>query len=93
VENGFIGFFVILAFVASFATVGWRKKRSGLFPLGLFMTVVLGLAWISTEFASKGLWYLIAGATALLHLTRMPSQESPRQLRRRSIRVPFREGT
>jgi O-antigen ligase len=93
VENGFIGFFVILAFVASFATVGWRKKRSGLFPLGLFMTVVLGLAWISTEFASKGLWFLIAGATALLHLKKMPPPEPPRMPRRRSIRVPFREGT
>lgn len=85
VENGFIGFFVLLLFVASFAVLGWQKKRRGLFPIGLFMTVVLALAWISTEFASKGLWFLVAGATAVLHLKKSPPVVAPRGPRRRSL--------
>ncbi|HEX7571702.1 MAG TPA: hypothetical protein VF514_01310, partial [Bacteroidota bacterium] len=67
-ENGFLGFFVLAAFAVSFAVMGWRKRRAGLFSVGLFVTSVLLVAWVSTEFASKGIWFLTAGATVLLNM-------------------------
>ena len=68
-ENGFIGFVVLAAFTLSFAEVGWRRRKSrGLLSLGIFVTVLLAVAWVSTEFAAKGLWFLAAGATALLNM-------------------------
>lgn len=67
-ENGFLGFLVLGVFVVSFGYAGWQKRRKELFRLGGFITILLSLAWVSTEFASKGLWFLIAGATALLHM-------------------------
>jgi len=68
-ENGFIGFLVLVAFTLSFAEVGWRKRKTrGLLSLGIFVTCLLSLAWISTEFAAKGIWFLSAGATALLNM-------------------------
>ncbi len=67
-ENGFLGFLVLAAFAGSFAVMGWRKRRAGLFSVGLFVTCVLLVAWVSTEFASKGIWFLTAGATVLLNM-------------------------
>jgi O-antigen ligase len=67
-ENGFLGFLVLAAFAISFAVLGWQKRRSGLFTIGLFVTCVLSVAWVSTEFASKGIWFLTAGVTALLNM-------------------------
>ena len=67
-ENGFLGFLALVAFTVSFTVLGWRMRRSGLFPVGLFVTCVLGVAWVSTEFAAKGIWFLAAGVTALINM-------------------------
>jgi O-antigen ligase len=67
-ENGFLGFIVLGSFAISFAVMGWRKRRAGLFSVGLFVTSVLLVAWVSTEFASKGIWFLTAGATVILNM-------------------------
>ena len=72
-ENGFLGLIVIALFAGSFAFAGWERRRRGLFPLGLFTTLVLSIGWLSTEFGSKGLWFLTAGATALLHMKVPPA--------------------
>jgi O-antigen ligase len=67
-ENGFLGLFALAAFTVSFTVLGWQKRRSGLFAVGLFVTCVLCVAWVSTEFAAKGIWFLAAGVTALLNM-------------------------
>lgn len=67
-EDGFLGFLVLGAFTISFTVLGWQKRRSGLFSVGLFVTCVLSVAWVSTEFASRGLWFLAAGGTAILNM-------------------------
>ena len=67
-ENGFLGFIVLASFALSFTVMGWHRRGSGLFSFGLFITAVLCVAWVSTEFASKGIWFLTAGATALLNM-------------------------
>jgi O-Antigen ligase len=65
-ENGVIGILLFSSYVLSFAVVGWRKRRQPLFLLGLMATGALGVAFISTEFQGKGLWFLAAGVTVLL---------------------------
>lgn len=65
-ENGLPGTLLFASFVASFAFVGWRRRRAGLFPIGLLVTVVLSMAFISTEFQGKGLWFLAAGSLLVL---------------------------
>lgn len=67
-ENGFQGTLVLAGFVSSFAVVGWRRRRFGVWSLGLLTTTVFALAFLSTDFAGKGLWYLAAGSTILLNL-------------------------
>jgi O-antigen ligase len=67
-EDGFLGFLALAAFTISFTVLGWHKRRSGLFSVGLFVTCALCVAWVSTEFASKGLWFLAAGGTAILNM-------------------------
>ncbi len=65
-ENGIPGILLLGAFVFSFAVVGLRQRDRRLRLLGLFTTAVLTTAWISTEFQSKGLWFLAAGTASLL---------------------------
>ena len=67
-ENGIVGTLFLACFVFSFAAVGWRRKRFGVWSLGLLATIVFVLAFLSTDFAGKGLWYFAAGATILLNL-------------------------
>jgi len=67
-ENGFEGALILACFVLSFAVVGWRRKRYGVWSLGLLTTSVFALAFLSTDFAGKGLWYLAAGATILINM-------------------------
>jgi hypothetical protein len=67
-ENGVPGGILLTSYVLSFAVVGWRKRHDrDLLFLGLLVTTTLSVAWISTEFQGKGLWFLTAGATTLLH--------------------------
>ena len=64
-ENGIAGILLHIAIVGSFAYVGWRSERH-VFHLGLFVTVALSFAFISTEFQGKSLWFLTAATTVLL---------------------------
>jgi hypothetical protein len=66
-ENGFPGILLLGAYVLSFAVSGWRTRAPVLRRLGLLVTAVLAVAWVSTELESKGLWLLAAGATVFLH--------------------------
>jgi O-antigen ligase len=66
-ENGIPGIVLEGAFVFSFAVIGWRRRRQGLFSLGLLVTLTLGLAFVTTEVQAKGLWFLAAGAIVLMH--------------------------
>lgn len=65
-ENGVIGAGLFALFVFSFAYMGWLRRMAGLLGLGILVSVVLGLAFISTEFQGKGLWFLAAGGLVLL---------------------------
>ncbi len=64
-ENGVLGTLVLAAYVGSFAVLGWRRRRMGFFPLGLLVTLVIGSAFFSREFQSKGLWLMAAGFLAV----------------------------
>ena len=68
-ENGFVGELVLLAFVFSFAAVGWmrRHQRRGALALGVLATGTLSLAFATTQFQGKGVWLLAASVAALLH--------------------------
>ncbi len=65
-ENGIPGTILLLGYVTSFAIVGWVRKHDSLLLIGLMTSLCLALAFVSTEFAGKGLWFLAAGATTLL---------------------------
>jgi O-antigen ligase len=72
-ENGIPGVLLMAAFIASFAVAGFRRRRQGLFLFGLFITLVLGFAFIAKEFQGKSLWFLTASGIALLHPEEMQS--------------------
>jgi len=67
VENGVVGTFLLVWFVLSFAWVGWRRRSAGVLPLGILVTGMLSVAFLSTEFAGKGLWFVVAGGTVSLY--------------------------
>ena len=71
-ENGVIGLAVLAAFIASFTIAGFAQRRSTLRGLTLLTTGVLAFAFLSTEFQLKGLWFLAAGAAALLRMAVPP---------------------
>jgi O-antigen ligase len=66
VENGIPGVLLLAVFVLWFAAAGWKKRHQGMFSVGLLATGVLCAAYVTTEFQAKGLWFMGAGATALL---------------------------
>jgi hypothetical protein len=80
-ENGIPGILVLTCFVLSFTVSGWQKKRQGLLPLGLLITGVLALTFISQEFDGKAPWFPVAAAIVLLH--RDAIAESLRRSKRR----------
>ncbi len=65
-ENGVLGILLLAAWVGSFAYGALRTRKRVLRRLGLLTSLALGAALLSTEFQSKGLWYLAAGATVFL---------------------------
>lgn len=65
-ENGFLGFILLFAFVISFAILGIRRKSRNLRIIGLLVSIVLSLTYMSTNFQGKGTWLLVAGAMVLL---------------------------
>jgi hypothetical protein len=68
VENGVPGILVFIAYVGSFAGVGWANRRKGRLWIGLLVTCVFTVALTTTEFQSKALWFLASGGTVLLYL-------------------------
>jgi len=60
-ENGLPGFALMGAYVLSFTVTGWRSRNRDLFMLGLLVTLSFGVGFASTEYQSKGLWFLAAG--------------------------------
>ena len=76
-ENGVLGLVLLIAYVGSFVAIGLRLGTRYALSLGALVTLVLGSAFISTEFQGKGLWLLAAGASSLLQ------RQRPRRLRRR----------
>ncbi|MGE0757691.1 MAG: O-antigen ligase family protein, partial [Pirellulaceae bacterium] len=63
-ENGVPGFLLLAGYVLSFGFTGWAQGVHG--RIGVLTTVCLSLAFFSTEFAGKGLWFLAAGTCVLL---------------------------
>lgn len=66
-ENGFLGFMVLFLWVISFFIKGATSGSYVNFSIGLLVTLVLGFAFVTTEFSGKHLWFLAAGATAMLN--------------------------
>lgn len=66
-ENGLPGILLLTGYVTSFALVGLRRRDPYLMLLGLFVTAMLAIAFMTNEFQGKTLWFAAAGATALLH--------------------------
>lgn len=66
-ENGIPGILLFLAVVCSFAVVGWKSGDHFLRVLGIAVTLILAVAFLSTEFQGKAFWFLAAGAVAVLN--------------------------
>ena len=71
VENGIPGVVLLIIFIFSFATVALRQRSWVLWRLGMLTSFVLAAAFISSEFQTKGLWFLAAGAAAFLQRERV----------------------
>jgi O-antigen ligase len=69
-ENGLPGIVLHAAFVLSFALLGWKRRAEGLFFPGLLASAALAVAFVSTEFQTKGIWFLAAGVAVLLQAPR-----------------------
>jgi hypothetical protein len=65
VENGLPGVILFLAFLTSFLVTAWRSHSRELLLLGLLTTLVLGLGFLTTEYQSKGPWFIAAGVISL----------------------------
>jgi O-antigen ligase len=65
-ENGVPGILLFAAFVLSFAGIGWRRRREGMFLLGLLVTLSLSVAFLADEFQGKGLWFLAAAVMTVM---------------------------
>ncbi len=65
-ENGVPGILLFAGFVLSFVLTGFRRRRDGLFGLGLLTTAVLAVSFLSSEFQAKGLWLFVAAAMVTL---------------------------
>jgi hypothetical protein len=66
-ENGLPGIILFTAFILSFFYAGLRKRRSETIAVGLLVTVVLTLCFLSTQFQSKGIWFVVAAAIVFIH--------------------------
>lgn len=65
-ENGVPGTLLMIAFVISFTVAGWRRRRWRVRVLGLMVTATMAIGFLTTEFQSKSLWFLGAGAMVLV---------------------------
>jgi O-antigen ligase len=89
VENGLPGIALFVTYVASFALAGLRQRDRHLFFLGIFVTVMLAIAFTMNEFQGKALWFAAAAATALLHPDAGPLPHRTRMVRRRPLVEPL----
>jgi O-antigen ligase len=78
-ENGIPGLLLLIAFVFSYAWEGIRRYRHGLMMIGMLPTVAFSVAFFTTEFQGKGLWFLAAGVAVLMH----KYVPNPRRMKRR----------
>jgi len=72
VENGIPGIILLTMIVGSFAYVGLQKGDAGLFAFGVLVTVMIAAVFVSTEFWSKSIWFIIASAIVFLNYYDMP---------------------
>ncbi|MEZ5396155.1 MAG: O-antigen ligase family protein, partial [Bryobacterales bacterium] len=80
VENGILGAFVLLVFVASFAMEGISSGHYLARQLGIISSIILGVSFLTREFQGKALWFLAAGASYLI-TTRFQCLRRPVRLR------------
>jgi hypothetical protein len=66
VENGVPGFLMLAGLVVSFAVMGLRRRPRAMRRLGLFASAFVAIALLTTEYQSKGIWFLVAGAAVML---------------------------
>ncbi|HEY9450101.1 MAG TPA: O-antigen ligase family protein, partial [Gemmatimonadaceae bacterium] len=71
VENGVPGLVLLIIYISSFGVVALRQRDWALWRLGMLTSVATAAALLSTEFQNKGVWFLVAGATAFLQRDRM----------------------
>jgi len=65
-ENGIPGIVLMIGYVFSFVFIGFRRQAKYLRIIGLMVTTILTLVFLSTNFQGKGIWLLAAGAMVLL---------------------------
>jgi O-antigen ligase len=85
VENGIVGAICMAWYVLSFYSTGRRTGKRNLVRLGLFVTTVLSVAFLGTEFQSKALWFLSCGAAIRLNYGTAGENFAP-AANRRSLR-------
>jgi O-antigen ligase len=83
VENGVPGAVLLAAFILSFTAAGLTSPIRGAASLGLLVTITISTALLSTEFQSKGVWFLAAGATVVLSLRPRVTGQHPHPATRR----------
>jgi hypothetical protein len=75
-ENGLPGILVFTSFIASFAVIGSKSARPSIRRIGLLTSAALAIAFLSSEFAAKTVWFLAAGCTFLLSRGLAPAASS-----------------
>ena len=88
-ENGLPGFVLFTTFVFSFAYFGIKQRRQGVMPIGLLATMALSSAFVSTEFQSKGIWFLVAATITYLHYRQELPVRTPRRRPPTKYKDPF----
>lgn len=66
VENGFPGVLLYGLFLLAFTISGWRSGSRDMLLLGGLATITLSLAFLTTEYQSKGVWFIAAGVMTML---------------------------
>ncbi len=77
VENGLPGVLLYGLFLLWFTVVGWRSGSRDLLLLGGLATLVLSLAFLTTEYQSKGVWFIAAGVMTLLRSRQTTARPRP----------------
>ena len=85
-ENGFPGLILFTGFVFSFLYAGLRTRRFAPLGVGLLVTFALSLCFMSTQFQSKGIWFIVAAGMVFIH-HRIELPTLPRPVRRRRMTV------